>query len=1124
MEERRGRITRISGSLVVAEGIPKPQMYEVAEVGEQRLVGEIVRIDGDRSYIQVYESTSGLRPGEPVYGTGSPLSVELGPGLVGQIFDGIQRPLKRIADIAKSIFVARGIRLEAVPRDRKYFFTPSKEFRPGDKVEPGDVIGYVEETPLIRNAIMIPHGVRGRIIEIASEGEYTVEDHIAYVEENGEKRAVKMLSRWPARKPRPFKEKLEPELPMLTGMRIIDTLFPMAKGGTGAIPGGFGTGKCVPPNTPILLASGELVTIKELYERVRDKGVIVESSEEEELIDISSLGLRILTFNGIRLREAPVNYIYKGKSRYMVRIRTRSGRVIEVTPPHRLLKLSEEGYIVETPAAELRRGDQLVIPRYLPIEGKPQLLDPYELGLDDATVGDEEDLKRIQELIRVLVYRLGGYKRASETLGINEKTLKQIVKGKTRPRLGLVRRVCALLGVEPLRPRILGLPRSGISVRVPEHLDEDLAELLGLVISDGMVTDRTVRFFSNSEELRARFKELVYRVFGVMARDESFRTVKGVIVNSKLVARILRALGVPSRRKSQEAVVPHLILRSPINVVKAFLRGYYLGDGSFARNEVEITTASKWVAVGLAYLLARLGIIYTIREKRVYGRIYYRIIITSRDEIEKFLEAISAEWTMGLSKILRIALYISSKRQDRKVRDAVRIEPQVIPGAVLAVSKRILEQARINTKNYAIVGERVGAAKLMLLAQLTEDSVLRSIAGALKYVAFDEVESIEVIEGDFNVYDVTVPGTHNFVGGEVPAILHNTVTLHSLAMWSDARVVIYIGCGERGNEMTEVLEKFPTYKDPWSGRPLMERTILIANTSNMPVSAREASIYVGVTMAEYYRDMGYDVLLVADSTSRWAEALREIAGRLEEMPAEEGYPSYLQSRLAEFYERAGRVVTLGRPERVGSVTLVGAVSPPGADFTEPVTTHTRRFIRVFWALDTALAYSRHYPAINWITSYSAYVDTVTGWWANNVAKDWRDLRDTIYAILQRENELREIVRLIGPENLAEPDKLVMDIARIIREGFLKQNAYDRIDAFASPQKQVMLMRAIVSLYRSAKKLVDSGVSVKTIREKTQDLVTELIKARFTVSNEELNKLEELEKRILDRLGSIAGGS
>ncbi len=592
MQERIGRIIRISGSLVVAEGLPSPQMYEVAEVGGQRLVGEIVRIDGNRSYIQVYESTSGLRPGEPVYGTGSPLSVELGPGLMGQIFDGIQRPLKRIAEMSKSIFVLRGVKLESVPRDRKHVFTPSKDLKPGDKVGPGDVIGYVDETPLIRHNIMIPPGVGGKLIEISPEGEYGVEDPVAYVEVDGEKRAIKMLQKWPARRPRPFREKLEPELPMLTGMRIIDTLFPMAKGGTGAIPGGFGTGK--------------------------------------------------------------------------------------------------------------------------------------------------------------------------------------------------------------------------------------------------------------------------------------------------------------------------------------------------------------------------------------------------------------------------------------------------------------------------------------------------------------------------------------------------TVTLHSLAMWSDAKVVIYIGCGERGNEMTEVLEKFPTYKDPWSGRPLMERTILIANTSNMPVSAREASIYVGVTMAEYYRDMGYDVLLVADSTSRWAEALREIAGRLEEMPAEEGYPSYLQSRLAEFYERAGRVVTLGRPERIGSVTLVGAVSPPGADFTEPVTTHTRRFIRVFWALDTSLAYSRHYPAINWVTSYSAYVDTVTGWWVKNVDKEWRELRDTLYTILLRENELREIVRLIGPENLSEPDKLTLEVARIIREGFLKQNAYDKIDAFASPQKQVKLMKIVVSLYRNAKKLVDSGATVKTIREKSQDLVTELIKARFTIPNEELSRLEELEKRIIDRLSQVGG--
>ena len=589
--ERKGRVTRISGSLVVVDDLPSPQMYEVVEVGEQRLIGEVVRIEGNRAYVQVYESTSGIRPGEPAYGTGDPLSVELGPGLIGQIFDGIQRPLTRILDVTKSVFVVRGVKLEAVPRDVKYTFKPSEKLKKGEKVGPGDVIGVVEETPLIKHQIMVPPNVRGRVVDAVGEGDYTVDDPIAFVEFEGDKKAVKMMHRWPVRRSRPFREKLEPQLPLITGMRIIDTLFPMAKGGTGAIPGAFGTGK--------------------------------------------------------------------------------------------------------------------------------------------------------------------------------------------------------------------------------------------------------------------------------------------------------------------------------------------------------------------------------------------------------------------------------------------------------------------------------------------------------------------------------------------------TVTLHSLAMWSDARVVIYIGCGERGNEMTEVLEKFPTYKDPWTGRPMMERTILIANTSNMPVSAREASIYVGITIAEYYRDMGYDVLLVADSTSRWAEALREISGRLEEMPAEEGYPSYLQSRLAEFYERAGRVVVEGSPERIGSVTVVGAVSPPGGDFTEPVTTHTRRYIRVFWALDASLAYSRHYPAINWITSYSAYVDLVSNWWAENVDKEWRSLRDEIHNILLRENELKEIVRLIGAENLSEPDKLTLEVARIIREGFLKQNAYDRIDAFTSPQKQVRMMKIILRFSTIARKLVESGVTVKTIRETVDDVLTDIIKSRFTISNDDLSKFDELESRLVEKLESLA---
>ena len=340
-----------------------------------------------------------------------------------------------------------------------------------------------------------------------------------------------------------------------------------------------------------------------------------------------------------------------------------------------------------------------------------------------------------------------------------------------------------------------------------------------------------------------------------------------------------------------------------------------------------------------------------------------------------------------------------------------------------------------------------------------------------------------------------------------------TVTLHQIAKWADSKVVVYIGCGERGNEMTEVLVEFPHLIDPRSQRPLMERTILVANTSNMPVAAREASIYTGVTMAEYYRDMGYDVVLVADSTSRWAEALREMSGRLEEMPAEEGYPSYLASRLAEFYERAGRIRALGSPDRSGSVTLVGAVSPSGADFTEPVTTHTIRFIKTFWALDTRLAYSRHYPSINWMQSYSGYLEDISKWWKENVSPDWYDLRAESYHILQREDTLKEIVRLLGPEALPDEEKLVLEVARMLKIGILQQNSFDKVDTYCGPSKQLKLVRLMVKFYKEAQKALKEGKSLADIR--ALPIITTLLKAKFEVTDEEVSKLEEIDKQLSD---------
>jgi V/A-type H+-transporting ATPase subunit A len=343
-----------------------------------------------------------------------------------------------------------------------------------------------------------------------------------------------------------------------------------------------------------------------------------------------------------------------------------------------------------------------------------------------------------------------------------------------------------------------------------------------------------------------------------------------------------------------------------------------------------------------------------------------------------------------------------------------------------------------------------------------------------------------------------------------------TVTQHQVAKWSDADVVVFIGCGERGNEMTEVLQEFPELIDPRSGRPLMERTVLIANTSNMPVAAREASIYTGITIAEYYRDMGYHVALMADSTSRWAEALREISGRLEEMPAEEGYPAYLAARLAEFYERAGCVETLNGGR--GSVSVIGAVSPPGGDFSEPVTQHTTRFIRCFWALDKALASARHFPSINWLKSYSEYVDGVADWWAEQTGEDWRALRAETMDILNEESHLAQIVKLVGPDALPDEQRLVLETARLLREGFLQQSALDEVDAYTTVEKQIRMLALILHFHERAQAIVRRGVPIMVVRD--LPVLTALIRMKMQVTDDHLEKLDELRGTLDEQMDQL----
>jgi len=584
-----GKIVRISGPVIEADGMRGAKMYDVVRVGEENLIGEIIRLNEDVATIQVYEDTNGLKPGEKVVSTNMPLSVELGPGLLTNIYDGIQRPLPTIYNQTGD-FIERGVEANAIDRKKKWHFKPT--VKAGDKVKGGDVLGEVQETSIIMHRIMVPPNIEGTVSSIEKEGKFTIEDDIAVVTTKQDDVKLQMLQRWPVRKARPVKEKYDPSIPLITGQRVVDTFFPIAKGGTAAIPGGFGTGK--------------------------------------------------------------------------------------------------------------------------------------------------------------------------------------------------------------------------------------------------------------------------------------------------------------------------------------------------------------------------------------------------------------------------------------------------------------------------------------------------------------------------------------------------TVMLHQLAKWSDAQVVIYVGCGERGNEMTDVLREFPKLEDPKTGESLMNRTVLIANTSNMPVAARDASVYTGITIAEYYRDMGYDVALMADSTSRLAEAMREISGRLEEMPGEEGYPAYLASRLAEFYERAGRVRLMGSKDKEGSVSVIGAVSPPGGDFSEPVAQNTLRIVKVFWALDSDLADRRHFPSINWLKSYSLYLDTIGSWWNKGIGKNWLQLRNKAMALLQKESELQEIVKLVGPDALPPKERAFLESARMIREDFLQQSAFHDIDTYCSEKKQYEMLRIMSKFSDLIQNAVEKNVhmdDILSIRSR------ESLARMGTVSNKEFEKRfkkveQDLEKEIESLINEV----
>jgi len=1132
-----GRIVKVAGPLVVAEGLTDAKMYEVVRVGKERLVGEVIVLDGDLASIQVYEETSGLGPGDPVEGTGEPLSVELGPGLIGSIYDGIQRPLEAIQQ-RWGAYIRRGVEAPALNRALKWRFVPT--VKKGDTVGEGDIIGTVQETTLVVHKIMVPPGISGTIEEIRA-GEFTVEETIAIVRDaQGKRHELKLLQRWPVRKARPYKEKLPSTEPLITGQRVIDTLFPIAKGGTACVPGPFGSGKCVVGETPVLLATGEIVPIAQLYERYieREKALLSSEGGIEWIVEGPDLP-EIFTLSERGFVRATPSLLYKAIAPATVRIRTRGGRIAETTLQHEYHVVGPDWQVRRVPAGSLKVGDRVVVPRQVRLEHlSPMRINAFPLLADEELVyvADPKVLKLCADALA----KLQKEGRWTE-LGISPSALYGYRAGRNLPSVPVCKSILEHAGIrtDELPLRAITSKTSDKILQVPEYFTEELAEFLGLVSSDGTIDYDYVGLRNTDPAVLARFDELGGKLFGIepmvceQGEDHRF--------SSRALARFIgKLLGVtPGRSRKRAQAVPPALMVAPEALVAAYLRGYFHGDGSISKREIYFPTASEPMALGLAWLLVRLGIIYRMeRRAGPRGLMHYRVVIPGKEYCQRFLEIIRP--LPQARRTARASAMVNAISFTKLGVDAVPsngLLPRLL--SALQIKPALLERERVYVRDY-LKTQRIPTAKFRKMAELLRErgqvAVAEPLAAALgdllklsqllEHVYLDEVVSVEVCHKPKPVYDFTVPKTHNFVASFGWIVNSNTVIQHQLAKWADADIIVFVGCGERGNEMTDVLMEFPELEDPKTGEPLMKRTILIANTSNMPVAAREASVYTGITIAEYFRDMGYSVALMADSTSRWAEAMREISGRLEEMPGEEGYPAYLGSRIADFYARAGRVMCLGKPERQASLSAIGAVSPPGGDLSEPVTQNTLRLVKVFWGLDDKLAYRRHFPAINWLTSYSLYAEDLAPYFEQKVGPEWNELRREFMKLLQIEAELEEIVRLVGVEALSPSDRLKLEVARSIREDYLMQSAFDDIDTYTSLAKQLKMMQLIKAFYDLGARALEQGVDIHQIID--LPVRERIAKAKFIPEGEFdarfaeiFQELTESFERLMARKGAYA---
>lgn len=965
-ESQYGQIYSVSGPVIIAENMIGCAMYELVKVGHENLVGEVIRIAGDKATIQVYEETAGVTVGDPVLRTGKPLSVELGPGMMETIYDGIQRPLKAIKEKSQSIYIPRGIDAPSLSRTAQYDFTPG-QLKVGDHITGGDIFGSVFENSLLDDhKILLPPRARGTITSIAEKGSYTVEDPVLELEFDGKKHSYSMMHTWPVRVPRPVAEKLAANHPLLTGQRVLDSLFPCVQGGTTCIPGAFGCGKTVISQAISKFSNSDLMVYIGCFAKGTE--VLMADGSNKNIEDVQ-VGESVLGKDG--------------EARNVIALPRGNETMYEINE-----STPEEEADLARIAFTCNAKHELVVNTKQDIEVEQNRVTYFDLeSVSDEANGREFSMVKSQT--KTFDDSLMAKEFAST---ISKNSIDWTIEARDVCHMSHEVR-CAtqqswapvLTGKEVLVPAVQEV---GFDASIAPYI----SYLVGLWIGNGYADRVQYLIDGKNTELVNRIRE--YDEVIESNNQTSTKTVD-------FLWNVINSMGFNVGGKSGKAI-PSFLRTESFEIREQFLAGLIDSDGIVKKNPLSasVSTNCSKVGEGVIAVSRSLGICTSVKAETER----YIIGMTGNSALESVLSkcALTDKTTPFPSHITRTG------------------------------------------QNFDFSVKEIEAA---------------------------------------DYYGVTLPDNsdHQFM-------LANQAVVHN--------------CGERGNEMAEVLMEFPELYTEINGRqePIMKRTTLVANTSNMPVAAREASIYTGITLAEYFRDQGKHVSMIADSSSRWAEALRELSGRLGEMPADQGFPAYLGAKLASFYERAGKAVALGSPDRIGSVSIVAAVSPAGGDFSDPVTTSTLGITQVFWGLDKKLAQRKHFPSVNTSISYSKYTNILDKYYESNYP-EFPTLRNKIKEILSTAEELEQVVQLVGKSALSDSDKITLDVANLIKEDFLQQNGYSTYDQFCPIWKTFDMMRAFTSYHDEAQKAVANGAQWGKLSEATSDVKHAVSSSKFVEPSE-----------------------